>query len=82
MQSQICCNIIPWCKSEKKCLFLRQRVKANLAFSPSHQDKFDKALTLVENMLVELERLQDKHLLVKVHLVESKIHLGLHGAQE
>jgi len=36
-------------------------------------------LTLVDRLLVELKKLDDKQLLVEVHLVESKIHHGLRG---
>ena len=76
MQSQICQNIIDWCKAEKRS-FLRQRVESKLAFVLFQQDKYGEALTLVDNLLVELKKLDDKQLLVEVHLVESKVHHGL-----
>ena len=76
MQSQICRNIIDWCKAEKRS-FLRQRVESKLAFVLFQQDKYGEALTLVDNLLVELKKLDDKQLLVEVHLVESKVHHGL-----
>jgi len=78
MQSQICRNIIGWCQAEKRT-FLRQRVEAKLASVLFQQDKYGEALTLVDNLLVELKKLDDKQLLVEVHLVESKIHHGLRG---
>eukprot|EP00580_Thalassiosira_gravida_P016522 CAMPEP_0201658444 /NCGR_PEP_ID=MMETSP0494-20130426/1313_1 /ASSEMBLY_ACC=CAM_ASM_000839 /TAXON_ID=420259 /ORGANISM="Thalassiosira gravida, Strain GMp14c1" /LENGTH=474 /DNA_ID=CAMNT_0048135431 /DNA_START=237 /DNA_END=1661 /DNA_ORIENTATION=- len=78
MQSQICRNIITWCQSEKRT-FLRQRVEAKLASVLFQQDKYGEALTLVDGLLVELKKLDDKQLLVEVHLVESKIHHGLRG---
>lgn len=34
---------------------------------------------MVDNLLVELKKLDDKQLLVEVHLVESKVHHGLRG---
>mmetsp|Transcript_13396 Transcript_13396/g.29093 ORF Transcript_13396/g.29093 Transcript_13396/m.29093 type:complete len:479 (+) Transcript_13396:66-1502(+) len=78
MQSKICRNIIAWCQAEKRT-FLRQRVEAKLAYVFFQQDKYGEALTLVDNLLVELKKLDDKQLLVEVHLVESKIHHGLRG---
>jgi len=76
MQNQICGNIIVWCKAEKRS-FLRQRVESKLAFVLFQQDKYGEALTLVDNLLLELKKLDDKQLLVEVHLVESKVHHGL-----
>jgi 26S proteasome regulatory subunit N6 len=76
MQSEICRNIIAWCMSEKRT-FLRQRVEAKLASVLFYQDKYGEALTLLDNLLAELKKLDDKTLLVEVHLVESKVHHGL-----
>jgi 26S proteasome regulatory subunit N6 len=78
MQAQICRNIVAWCKTEKRT-FLRQRVEAKLASVLFQQDKYGDALTLVDNLLLELKKLDDKQLLVETHLVESKIHHGLRG---
>mmetsp|Transcript_1666 Transcript_1666/g.3665 ORF Transcript_1666/g.3665 Transcript_1666/m.3665 type:complete len:476 (-) Transcript_1666:204-1631(-) len=78
MQSQICRNIISWCQAEKRT-FLRQRVEAKLASVLFQQDRYGEALTLVDDLLTELKKLDDKQLLVEVHLVESKIHHGLRG---
>lgn len=78
MQAQICRNIIAWCISEKRS-FLRQRVESKLASVLFQQDKYGEALVLVDNLLLELKKLDDKQLLVEVHLVESKIHHGLRG---
>ncbi|EED93476.1 predicted protein [Thalassiosira pseudonana CCMP1335] len=76
MQAQICRNIIEWCQAEKRT-FLRQRVEAKLALVLFQQDKYGEALALVDNLLAELKKLDDKQLLVETHLVESKIHHGL-----
>lgn len=78
MQAEVCQNIIKWCKAEKRT-FLRQRVEAKLAFILYEQEKYGDALTLVDDLLVELKKLDDKQLLVETHLVESKIHHGLRG---
>eukprot|EP00521_Asterionellopsis_glacialis_P013374 CAMPEP_0195306732 /NCGR_PEP_ID=MMETSP0707-20130614/37350_1 /TAXON_ID=33640 /ORGANISM="Asterionellopsis glacialis, Strain CCMP134" /LENGTH=476 /DNA_ID=CAMNT_0040370957 /DNA_START=225 /DNA_END=1655 /DNA_ORIENTATION=+ len=76
MQEQICNNIIAWTKAEKRT-FLRQRVEAKLASVLFEQDKYGPALALIDRLLVELKKLDDKQLLVETHLMESKIHFGL-----
>jgi len=76
MQAQICRNIIKWAKTSKRT-FLRQRVEAKLASVLFLLDQYAPALTLVNNLLLELKKLDDKQLLVESHLVESKIHHGL-----
>lgn len=76
MQAGICRNIIEWCRVEKRS-FLRQRVEAKLASVLFHQDRYGEALSLVDALLVELKKLDDKQLLVETHLIESRIHHGL-----
>jgi 26S proteasome regulatory subunit N6 len=76
IQQQICNNIIEWTIQEKRS-FLRQRVQAKLASVLYNQDKYGEAQTLVDGLLSELKKLDDKQLLVETHLVESKIHHGL-----
>ena len=78
MQAQVCRNIISWCQAEKRT-FLRQRVEAKLAAVLFASNDFGSALDLVDDLLVELKKLDDKQLLVETHLVESKIHHGLRG---
>jgi len=65
MQAQICRNIITWCQAEKRT-FLRQRVEAKLASVLFEQDQYGPALELVDNLLVELKKLDDKQLLGKI----------------
>ena len=76
MQAGICRNIIDWCKVEKRS-FLRQRVEAKLASVLFHQDLYGEALGLIDALLAELKKLDDKQLLVETHLIEAKIHHGL-----
>mmetsp|Transcript_638 Transcript_638/g.885 ORF Transcript_638/g.885 Transcript_638/m.885 type:complete len:340 (-) Transcript_638:540-1559(-) len=76
MQADICQSIIEWCTREKRS-FLRQRVEAKLASILVQQKSFKQALELVDRLLGELKKLDDKQLLVETHLQESKIHFGL-----
>lgn len=41
------------------------------------QGKFQPALELINNLLREIKKLDDKQLLVEIHLVESKLHHAL-----
>jgi len=76
MQAEICRSIIEWTRKEKRT-FLRQRVEAKLTWVLVEQKDFGPALTLVDGLLYELKKLDDKQLLVETHLIEAKIHFGL-----
>lgn len=76
MQREICEKIILWCQREKRS-FLRQRVEAKLAAILFQQNLFGDALELIDRLLSELKKIDDKQLLVETHLMESKIHFGL-----
>lgn len=76
MQADICKNIIEWCRREKRT-FLRQRVEAKLASIWVDEKDFGAALLIVDDLLIELKKLDDKQLLVEIHLLEAKVHFGL-----
>lgn len=76
MQREICEKIVLWCRREKRT-FLRQRVEAKLAAILFHQNSFGEALQLIDGLLGELKKIDDKQLLVETHLMECKIHFGL-----
>jgi len=76
MQQQICDKIIAWTRTEKRT-FLRQRVEAKLANILFLQKNYSDAIALVDRLLRELKKLDDKQLLVETHLMESKIHYAL-----
>lgn len=77
-QQRICENIIEWTQREKRS-FLRQRVQAKLASVLLLQKKYREALNLVQDLLTELKKMDDKQLLVETHLVESKIQHALNN---
>jgi 26S proteasome regulatory subunit N6 len=76
MQREICEKIVVWCRREKRS-FLRQRVEAKLAAILFYQNKYGEALLIIDALLHELKKIDDKQLLVETHLMECKIHFGL-----
>jgi len=76
MQEAICNSILEWTEREKRT-FLKQRVQAKLAMILFLQSKYSSSLELVNSLLAELKKIDDKQLLVETHLVESKVHHAL-----
>mmetsp|Transcript_29014 Transcript_29014/g.71122 ORF Transcript_29014/g.71122 Transcript_29014/m.71122 type:complete len:435 (-) Transcript_29014:122-1426(-) len=64
-------DTIEWCRSEKRT-FLRHRVQCKLANMYYEAKDFTAALALVSELLKEVKKLDDKPLLVEIHLVESR----------
>lgn len=76
LQLELCLETIQWCKDEKRT-FLRQRVEGRLAAIHLSTKKFSEALTVINSLLREVKRLDDKAHLLEIQLVESRIHHAL-----
>jgi 26S proteasome regulatory subunit N6 len=76
VQIGLCQQVVAWCIAEKRS-FLRQRVQSKLAALLFKAGQYSDALTLVNKLIRELKKLDDKQLLVEVHLVESRIQHAL-----
>jgi len=76
LQIQMCQECVEWCKSEKRT-FLRHRVETRLAGLYLQVVKFQEALDLLTRLLQEVKKLDDKLLLVEIHLIECRIHFAL-----
>ncbi len=72
----MCKEQVQWAKAEKRT-FLRQRIEVRLANLCLETADYPAALSLVGKLLSEVKRLDDKLLLVDIHLLESKIHHAL-----
>jgi 26S proteasome regulatory subunit N6 len=76
IQIELCQDVIAWCKFEKRT-FLRQRIEAKLAALFLQRKEPLKAMTLIDELLTELRRLDDKQMLTEVHLTESRVYHAL-----
>ncbi|CAE7861029.1 Psmd11, partial [Symbiodinium sp. KB8] len=71
VQVHLCMQCIEWTKQERRT-FLRLRIQNRLAGLYVAQGRFTEALTLISGLLREVKKLDDKPLLVDIHLIESK----------
>lgn len=76
LQLALCLETIQWCKDEKRT-FLRQRVEGRLAAIHLVNKRYSDALTVINSLLREVKRLDDKAHLLEIQLVESRIHHAL-----
>jgi 26S proteasome regulatory subunit N6 len=76
MQVELCEGAVKWC-SEKKRTFLRQRLQARLVDLWLKQKRFGDALELIKTLVLEVKKVDDKALLVDIHLTESRVHHAL-----
>lgn len=76
LQVELCEECIAWCRTEKRT-FLRHRVEARLCLLYMQQVKLHLAFELVYKLLKEVKKLDDKLLLVEIHLIESKLHFNV-----
>ncbi len=77
-QIAVCAETVEWCRAEKRS-FLRIRVQLRLAalLLVASPPRLPTALQIVNAVLGEVKRLDDKQLLVEIHLLESRIYHAL-----
>lgn len=76
LQIELCKESIQWAKDTKRN-FLRQRIETRLASLYLEGRQFQQALDLINALVREVKRLDDKLLLVEIQLIESRIHHAL-----
>ncbi|CAG8568109.1 4684_t:CDS:2, partial [Paraglomus occultum] len=72
LQIDICKEIIQWSIEEKR-IFLKQSLETRLIALYLDNKMYHDALTLINSLLKELKRLDDKMVLVEVQLLESRV---------
>ncbi|CAK7354330.1 unnamed protein product [Dovyalis caffra] len=76
LQLALCKELVLWARAEKPAL-LRQRVETRLATLLLETKEYAEALAQLTNLLTEVKGVDDKLLLVEIHLLESKLHFLL-----
>lgn len=76
LQLEVCREQVEWATAEKRT-FLRQRIEIRLAGLHLDIREYNAALALIAKLLSEVKRLDDKLLLVDIHLLESRAHHAL-----
>ncbi|KAF8343361.1 PCI-domain-containing protein [Amanita rubescens] len=67
---------IAWAKREKR-IFLKHSLETRLVSLQLESHQYKPALSLIDNLLAELKRLDDKMILTEVHLLESRVYRGI-----
>lgn len=75
-QISLCEECIEWTRQEKRT-FLRQRLQTRLAALYFEREEYEDALELLEGLIRQVRRLDDKALLVEIHLLESRVQHAL-----
>lgn len=76
LQISMCRDCIAWCKAEKRT-FLRQRVETRLSGLLVDVEGYVEAMELLSRLSSDVKKLDDKLLLVEIHLIESRCHHAL-----
>ncbi|XP_014504302.1 26S proteasome non-ATPase regulatory subunit 11 homolog [Vigna radiata var. radiata] len=76
LQIIICKEMVQWTRAERRS-FPRQRLEARLAALLVKNKEYSEALAVLNGLIKEVRRIDDKLLLVEIHLLESKLHITL-----
>ncbi|KAF4671959.1 26S proteasome non-ATPase regulatory subunit 11, partial [Perkinsus chesapeaki] len=76
LQIKACEDCIQWCREGKRS-FLRHRVETRLADLELQIGQYNKALEILTGLVKEVKKLDDKLLLVEIHVIETKVHFAL-----
>ncbi|KAH9593235.1 Proteasome component (PCI) domain [Trypanosoma melophagium] len=77
-QMEVCNEMIAWARLERRT-FLRQRLQHRLAELQFAQHAPQDALTTLQPLLREVRRLDDRALLLDIHLLESRIYFAINN---
>jgi 26S proteasome regulatory subunit N6 len=71
----LCKELVQWSAQEKR-IFLKQALETRLIGLLLETQQFQEALELIQSLLSELKKLDDKMALLDVHLLESKVYFA------
>jgi len=69
---QLCKDSIEWAEKENRT-FLRHSLQAKLSASYYETEQYQESLKIITPLLREVRKMDDKRLLVSLHLIESKV---------
>jgi len=69
---------IAWTIEEKRT-FLRHRLQTKLADLLRRQKEYPQALELLEELIKEIKRLDDKNLLIEIQIIEARVYYEVHN---
>lgn len=72
----LCKELVQWAAQEKR-VFLKQALETRLIGLLLEEQHFQEALSLIQTLLSELKKLDDKNALLEVHLLESKVYYAI-----
>ncbi|KAF8586236.1 PCI-domain-containing protein [Ramaria rubella] len=75
-QTRVLHEAIEWAKQERR-IFLKQSLETRLVSLYLSTKAYKPAIALIDTLLGELKRLDDKLVLTEVHLLESKVYRGI-----
>lgn len=75
-QKQVLEDNVAWARQEKR-IFLKQSLETRLVALHLETQSYRPALSLIDGLLKELKRLDDKLILTEVHLLESRVYRGI-----
>ncbi|KAK0501384.1 PCI-domain-containing protein [Armillaria luteobubalina] len=76
VQMNVLNDNIEWAKREKR-IFLKHSLETRLVGLQLEDLQYKPALAMIETLLTELKRLDDKMVLTEVHLLESRVYRGI-----
>eukprot|EP00298_Acanthocystis_sp_HF-20_P013521 c20392_g1_i1.p2 GENE.c20392_g1_i1~~c20392_g1_i1.p2 ORF type:complete len:440 (+),score=173.19 c20392_g1_i1:71-1321(+) len=76
LEIKLCLEWIDWTKVEKRT-FLRQRLESKLSSLYLKTKNFRQSLEIINRLLREVKKMDDKAMLVEIHLLESSCHYAL-----
>jgi len=76
LQIDMCRFIVNWCKEQNKN-FVRHKIEIRLGKLLYEKGVYREAIAIIDSVLSECRKLDNKHLLVEIQLIESKIYYAI-----
>jgi 26S proteasome regulatory subunit N6 len=78
LQVAMCKDSIEWTIAEKRT-FLRHRLQTKLCELYRQQKEYQPAIELINDLVTEMKRLDDKNLLIEIQIIESRVYYEVHN---